>query len=84
MCRVAAALAEILSDAREELVLRPIDLAKRAKVPHQVVGEVFKALAERGYMECIRTARGLACAVPRGSPLRSAGYEDIYGILEAL
>jgi len=59
-------------------------LAKRAKVPCQVVGEVFKALAERGYMECVRTPRGLACAVPRGSLLRSAGREDICGILGAL
>jgi sugar-specific transcriptional regulator TrmB len=85
LCRIAAALAEIFSQTQEEpLSLRPGEVAKRANVPHQIVGEVFKALAERGYMECVRTARGLTCAVPPGSPLRSASREEVYRLLEAL
>jgi hypothetical protein len=68
LCRIAAALAEIFAEAQAEgLLLRPTEVAKRAKVPRQVVGEVFKALARRGYMECVKTARGLRCAVPLGS-----------------
>jgi sugar-specific transcriptional regulator TrmB len=82
--RIAAALAEIFSQAREELLLRPVDVEKKAGVPRQVVAEVFKSLAERGYMECVKTARGLRCAVPRGSPLRTASREEIYNILETL
>jgi hypothetical protein len=85
LCRIAAALAEVLSRAQEgPLLLRPIDVAERAEAPRRVVGEVLKALAERGYMECVKTARGLLCAVPPGSPLRSASREEIYSILEPL
>jgi hypothetical protein len=85
LCRIAAALAEIFAEAlRGDVLLRPADVAERAGVPRQVAAEVLKALAERGYMECVRTARGLTCAAPPGSPLRSASREEIYGILEAL
>jgi len=82
LCRIATALAEALAEG--EPALRPSEVAERAGVPRQVVAEVFKALAERGYMECVKTARGLRCAVPRSSPLRSASREEIYGVLETL
>jgi hypothetical protein len=85
LCRIAAALAEVFSQTQEgPLSLRPTDVAKRAMVPRQVVGEVFKALAERGYMECVKTARGLTCVVPQGSPLRSADRGEVCRILETL
>ncbi len=57
LCRIAAALAEVFSQTQEG-PLRPIDVAKRAGVPRQVVGEVFKALAEKGYVERVKTAGG--------------------------
>ncbi len=85
MCRIAAALAEIFAEAPEgDLPLRPAEVAERAGVPRQIAAEILKALAERGYMECVKTARGLMCAVPQSSPLRSASRDEIYGVLEAL
>jgi hypothetical protein len=83
LCRIAAALAEIFSQTQEgPLSLRPTEVAERAAVPRQIAAEILKALAGRGYMECVKTARGLTCIVPPGSPLRSASCEEIYGILE--
>jgi hypothetical protein len=59
----------------------PSEVAKKAQVSQQEVGEVFRALAERGYMECVKTER--RCAVMRSSPLWSEN-EKIYSILETL
>jgi sugar-specific transcriptional regulator TrmB len=84
LCRIATALAEIFAAREGDLTLRPSDVAERAEVPRQIAAEVLKALAERGYMTCVKTARGLRCAVPRSSPLRSASREEIYSALETL
>ena len=85
LCRLAAVLAETFAAAQGNyLSLYPSEVAKRAQVSQQVVGEVFRALAERGYMQCVKTDRRMRCVVTRGSPLWSAEHEEIYSILETL
>ena len=85
LCRLAAVLAETFAAAQgNSLSLCPSEVAKKAQVSQQVVGEVFRALAERGYMQCVKTDRRMRCVVTRGSPLWSAEHEKIYNILETL
>jgi hypothetical protein len=85
LCRLAAVLAEAFAEAQgNTLSLYPSEVAKKAQVSQQVVGEVFRALAERGYMECIKTERRMRCVVMRSSPLWSTEYDKIYNILETL
>ena len=85
LCRLAAVLAEAFAEAQgNTLSLYPSEVAKKAQVSQQVVGEVFRALAEKGYMECIKTDRRMRCVVTRSSPLWSAEHEKIYNILETL
>jgi predicted transcriptional regulator len=85
LCRLAAVLAEAFAEAQgNSLSLYPSEVAKKAQVSQQVVGEVFRALAERGYMQCVKTDRRMRCVVTRGSPLWSAEHEKIYRILETL
>jgi predicted transcriptional regulator len=85
LCRLAAVLAEAFAGAQgNSLSLHPSEVAKKAQVSQQVVGEIFRALAERGYMQCVKTDRRTRCVVTRGSPLWSAEHEKIYGILETL
>jgi predicted transcriptional regulator len=85
LCRLAAVLAETFAAAQgNSLSLYPSEVAKKAQVSQQVVGEVFRALAEKGYMECIKTDRRMRCVVTRSSPLWSAEHEKIYNILETL
>ncbi|MFZ8840980.1 MAG: hypothetical protein ACO2PM_19095 [Pyrobaculum sp.] len=85
LCRLAAVLAEAFAEAQgNSLSLYPSEVAKRAQVSQQVVGEVFRALAERGYMQCVKTDRRMRCVVTRESPLWSAEHEKIYSILETL
>jgi hypothetical protein len=85
LCRLATVLAETFAEAQgNTLSLYPSEVAKKAQVSQQVVGEVFRALAERGYMECIKTDRRMRCVVTRSSPLWSTEYDKIYSILETL
>ncbi len=85
LCRLAAVLAEAFAEAQgNSLSLYPSEVAKKAQVSQQVVGEVFRALAERGYMQCVKTDRRMRCVVTRSSPLWSAEHEKIYNILETL
>jgi hypothetical protein len=85
LCRLATVLAEVFKEAQGNAVsLHPSQVAKEAQVPQQVVGEVFKALAERGYMTCVKTERKMRCTVTRSSPLWTTDNEKIYSILEAL
>ena len=85
LCRLAAVLAEAFAEAQgNSLSLYPSEVAKKAQVSQQVVGEVFRALAERGYMECVKTDRRMRCVVTRSSPLWSAEHDKIYNILETL
>jgi len=85
LCRLAAVLAEAFAEALgNSLSLYPSEVAKKAQVSQQVVGEIFRALAERGYMECVKTDRRMRCVVTRGSPLWSAEHDKIYNILETL
>ncbi len=85
MCRLAAVLAEAFAEAQgNSLSLYPSEVAKKAQVSQQVVGQVFRALAERGYMQCVKTDRRMRCVVTRSSPLWSAEHEKIYNILETL
>ena len=85
LCRLAAVLAEAFAEAQgNSISLYPSEVAKKAQVSQQVVGEIFRALAERGYMECVKTDRRMRCVVTRSSPLWSAEHEKIYNILETL
>lgn len=85
LCRLAAVLAEAFAEAQGNILsLYPSEVAKKAQVSQQVVGEVFRALAEKGYMECVKTDRRMRCVVTRSSPLWSAEHEKIYNILETL
>jgi DNA-binding MarR family transcriptional regulator len=85
LCRLAAVLAEAFAEAQgNSISLYPSEVAKKAQVSQQVVGEIFRALAERGYMECVKTERRMRCVVTRSSPLWSAEHEKIYNILETL
>ena len=85
LCRLAAVLAETFAAAQgNSLSLYPSEVAKKAHVSQQVVGEVFRALAEKGYMECIKTDRRMRCVVTRSSPLWSAEHDKIFSILETL
>jgi len=70
LCRLATVLAEAFAEAQgNSISLYPSEVAQKAQVSQQVVGEVFRALAERGYMECIKTDRRMRCVVTRGFPL---------------
>jgi predicted transcriptional regulator len=85
LCRLAAVLAETFAKAQgNTLSLYPSEVAKKAQVSQQVVGEVFRALAERGYIQCVKTDRRMRCVVTRSSPLWSTEHEKIYNILETL
>jgi len=85
LCRLAAVLAETLAEAQgNSLSLYPSEVAKKAQVSQQVVGQVFRALAEKGYMQCVKTDRRMRCVVTRGSPLWSTEHDEIYNILETL
>ena len=85
LCRLAAVLAEAFAEAQgNSISLYPSEVAKKAQVSQQVVGEIFRALAERGYMECVKTDRRMRCVVTRSSPLWSAEHDKIYNILETL
>jgi predicted transcriptional regulator len=85
LCRLAAVLAEAFAEAQgNSLSLYPSEVAKKAQVSQQVVGQVFRALAEKGYMECLKTERRMRCVVTRSSPLWSTEHEKIYNILETL
>jgi len=85
LCRLAAVLAETFAETQGNcLSLYPSEVAKKAQVSQQVVGQVFRALAERGYMECVKTDRRMRCIVTRRSPLWSTEYDKIYSILETL
>jgi len=85
LCRLAAVLAEAFAEAQgNSLSLYPSEVAKKAQVSQQVVGEVFRALAERGYMQCVKTDRRMRCVVTRSSPLWSTEHDKIYNILETL
>jgi predicted transcriptional regulator len=85
LCRLAAVLAEAFADAQgNSLSLYPSEVAKKAQVSQQVVGEIFRALAERGYMQCVKTDRRTRCVVTRSSPLWSTEHDKIYSILETL
>jgi len=85
LCRLAVVLAEAFAEAQgNALSLYPGEVAKKAQVSQQVVGEVFRALAERGYMDCFKTDRRMRCVVTRGSPLWTTGHDEIYSILETL
>ncbi len=67
------------------MTLRPGKVAREARVPPIVVGQIFRALAERGYMACSRVGeRQLRCTVRRDSPLWSGDHEAIYAILQQL
>jgi hypothetical protein len=82
---MAAVLAETFAEAQgNSLSLYPSEVAKKAQVSQQVVGQVFRALAERGYMQCVKADRRMRCVVTRGSPLWSTEYDKIYNILETL
>ncbi len=85
-CRLAHVLAEIFSTAQGVTVtLRPGQVAREARVSPIVVGQIFRALAERGYMTCSRVGeRRLRCTVRRDSPLWSGDHEAIYAILQQL
>ncbi len=85
LCRLAAVLAEAFAETQgNSLSLYPSEVAKKAQVSQQVVGQVFRALAEKGYMECVKTERRMRCVVTRSSPLWSTEHEKIYNILETL
>jgi hypothetical protein len=85
LCRLAAVLAEAFAEAQgNSLSLYSSEVAKKAQVSQQVVGQVFRALAEKGYMECVKTERRMRCVVTRSSPLWSTEHEKIYNILETL
>jgi len=85
LCRLAAVLAETFAETQGNyLSLYPSEVAKKAQVSQQVVGQVFRALAEKGYMQCVKTDRRMRCVVTRGSPLWSTEHDKIYSILETL
>lgn len=86
LCKIAKALAEFFVNAQGSAIsLYPSEVAAKSGVPQQIVGEVFRALASRGYMECVRYSyRKVRCTVSRNSPLWTADSRSIYQILEDL
>jgi len=86
LCRVAYTLSEIFQNEHGNVAsVSPGDLSKSADVPPFVIGEIFRALENRGYMKCERVGgRRLRCFISRDSPLWKSDYREILKILETL
>lgn len=85
LCRVAIVLAEFVKNAYGHvLTLSPSEVAKAAQISPYVVGQIFRKLAEVGYVECRRENKRLCCFLTRNSPLWTADPQRINQILEAL
>ncbi|MFN7105218.1 MAG: hypothetical protein ACK4M3_01315 [Pyrobaculum sp.] len=84
-CRVAIAISQVIRQAQGQVVaIWPSEVATSANVSPYVVGQIFRKLAERGYMQCLVENRRMRCFIPRHSPLWDTDYRKIVEILETL
>lgn len=85
LCKIAVVLTEFVRNARGHvLTFSPSEVAKVAQISPYIVGQVFRKLAEVGYMECRRENKRLCCSLTRNSPLWTVDPQKIIQILEAL
>ncbi|MFN3805032.1 MAG: hypothetical protein ACK4SY_08240 [Pyrobaculum sp.] len=85
LCRIAIAISQVIRQAQGQVVaIWPSEVAASANVSPYVVGQVFRTLAERGYMRCLVENRRVRCFIPRNSPLWDTDYRKISEILETL
>ncbi|MEM0484661.1 MAG: hypothetical protein QW434_08210 [Pyrobaculum sp.] len=86
LCRLSIVLAEIFASAQGNAVtLHPGEVAREAQIPPFIVGEIFRVLSQRGYMECRRLShKRLKCTVWRTSPLWASDKEAILALLQQL
>ncbi|WP_258870212.1 hypothetical protein [Pyrobaculum aerophilum] len=86
LCRLSIVLADIFASAQGNAVtLHPGEVAKEAQIPPFIVGEIFRVLSQKGYMECWRLShKKLKCTVRRASPLWTSDKEAILALLQQL